>query len=462
MGLAGCNQSHAWVARDGGATSRADQGIAAFFASSDVQMPQISHMLPRFLERCEARIAPATLAAVLQHVAGVRLTLTTGRPSCAPCVVVGAWRWRRWCWWSGADTATLTTVFQHVARVPLTFSTGCPILAILIVIGARLRRCRSRCQSRDRRRDWSRDGSWRRSRCRSRWRRANSAALTTILQHVTGVRLTFSIGSPAFAQLITIGARPRRRLGCWCGRRRRGRCHLEIEARDEDLHRGGPRTGATDTQDPCTWIIGKHNICIIRHIKGLRLPSDVVGIVTLVGILPDISAHRQIAWTGERSGHVVLRRKGARTSSTASAATEFVHPPSESSWGAWHEIVLAIVARTLQERPIHLLAYLGPTCDHEPSLSSVVGSDNEFDLHVRARHKFWNGRSRAIVPLLPKVKTSCVIGRIGAAGAWTASIWRSSVPASIRGSRLPPEQLGHPCREIVSHLMRERVFAQRL
>merc|ERR1719210_1488777 len=189
MGLAGCNQSHAWVARDDGATSRADQGIAAFFACSDVQMPQISHMLPRFLERCEARIAPATLAAVFQHVARVRLTLTTGRPSCAPCVVVGAWRWRRWCWWSGADTATLTTVFQHVARVPLTFSTGCPILAVLIVIGAWLRRCRSRCRSRDRRR-----------------LRAGTAARSTVFQHVSRVAVALSIGGPVWAILILIGA----------------------------------------------------------------------------------------------------------------------------------------------------------------------------------------------------------------------------------------------------------------
>jgi len=159
---------------------------------------------------------------------------------------------------------------------------------------------------------------------------------------------------------------------------------------------------------------------------------------------------------------VVLRRKSARTSSTATASTELVHRPSESSRGARHEIVLAVVSRTLQDRPIHLLADLGPTCDHQPSLSSVVGSDHEIDLHVRARHKFGNGRSRAIVPLLPKVKTSCIIGVIGAARARAAGIWRPPVPALIRRVRLPPEQLWHPCRKIVSHLMRERVFAQRL
>merc|ERR1719166_464625 len=122
MGLAGCNQSHAWGAGDDGATSRADQGIAAFFACSDVQMPQISHMLPRFLERCEARIAPATLAAVFLHPAGVPLTLSAGCPIWAILIPIGAcrgrgrgrwrtwswlrtWRWRTWSWltWSRAE-----------------------------------------------------------------------------------------------------------------------------------------------------------------------------------------------------------------------------------------------------------------------------------------------------------------------------------------------------------------------
>merc|ERR1719499_1101057 len=102
MGLAGCNQSHAWVARDDGATSRADQGIAAFFASSGVQLPQISHMLPRFLERCEARIAPATLATILPHPAGVPLTLSAGCPIWAILIPIGAWRGRgrrrTWSW----------------------------------------------------------------------------------------------------------------------------------------------------------------------------------------------------------------------------------------------------------------------------------------------------------------------------------------------------------------------------
>merc|ERR1719277_2548611 len=188
-------------------------------------------------------------------------------------------------------------------------------------------------------------------------------------------------------------------------RRQGGPCDLEVYSRDEDLH-----GAATDTQDPSTWIVGAHNICILCHIKCLRLPCDIVGIITLVGILPEISAHCHVAWTGERSGHMVLRRKVPRTSSTATATTELVHRPSESSRGARHEIVLAVVGRTLQDRPIHLLADLGPTCDHQPSLSSVVGSDHEIDLHVGASHKFGNGRSRAIVPLLPQVKTLCVIG----------------------------------------------------
>merc|ERR1719499_1769468 len=227
MGLAGCNQSHAWGARDDGATSRADQGIAAFFACSDVQMPQISHMLPRLLERCEARIAPATLAAVLLHPAGVRLTLTTGCPSCASCVVVGAWRWRRWCWWTRADTATLATIFPHPAGVPLTLSAGCPIWAILIPIGA----CRGR--GRGRRRTWS-------------WLRTCGTPLTIASPFAIAPALTAP--SPlTISSTASMAAEPRarRRLGgrrCWC-QGGRGLRQERTNRSNESVLEGDPSVG---------------------------------------------------------------------------------------------------------------------------------------------------------------------------------------------------------------------------
>merc|ERR1719166_205875 len=227
MGLAGCNQSHAWVARDDGATSRADQGIAAFFARSDVQMLQISHMLPRFLERCEALIAPATLAAVLLHPAGVRLTLTTGRPSCAPCVVVGAWRWRRWCWWTGADTAALAAVFPHPAGVPLTLSAGCPIWAVLIPIGA----CRGR--GRGRRRTWS-------------WLRTGRAELTIASPFAIAPALTapsaLTVSSPSSVAAEPTAWRRLRGRRCWC-QGRRGLRQERTNRSNESVLEGDPSVG---------------------------------------------------------------------------------------------------------------------------------------------------------------------------------------------------------------------------
>merc|ERR1719150_1253111 len=137
MGLAGCATILLCGALDGGCSfTLLVQALQPSLQGKNVQMPQISRMLLRPLERCEPRIASATLTAILQHPAGVRLTLSTGRPSRAPCIVVGARRWRRWCWWTRADTAAQATVFQHPSGVPLTLSAGCPIWAVLIPIGA--------------------------------------------------------------------------------------------------------------------------------------------------------------------------------------------------------------------------------------------------------------------------------------------------------------------------------------
>merc|ERR1719356_257693 len=157
MGLAGCATILVCGALDGGCSfTLLVQALLPSLQGKNVQMPQISHMLLRPLERCEPRIASATLTAILQHPAGVRLTLSTGCPSCAPCIIVGARRWRRWCWWTRADTAALAAVFPHPAGVPLTLSAGCPIWAVLIPIGA----CRGRGRGRWRSWSWLRSWSW--------------------------------------------------------------------------------------------------------------------------------------------------------------------------------------------------------------------------------------------------------------------------------------------------------------
>merc|ERR1719336_3199596 len=165
-------------------------------------------MLLRLFERCEpdtTRPASATLTAILLHPARVRLTLSTGRPSCAPCILVGARRWRRWCWWTRADTAALAAVFPHPAGVPLTLSAGCPIWAVLIPIGA----CRGR--GRGRWRTWS-------------WLRTGRAELT-IASPFTVAPALAAPSALTISSTSSVAAEPTawRRLGgrrCWCQGRR--------------------------------------------------------------------------------------------------------------------------------------------------------------------------------------------------------------------------------------------------
>merc|ERR1719166_354771 len=198
MGLAGCATILVCGALDGGCSfTLLVQALLPSLQGKNVQMPQISHMLLRFLERCEPRIASATLTAILQHPAGVRLTLSTGRPSCAPCIIVGARRWRRWCW-TRADTAALATVFLHPAGVPLTLSAGCPIWAVLIPIGAsrgRWRSCRGR--GRGRWRSWS-------------WLTWSWAELTVAIPFTIALALT-AISALAVSSASSIAAEPRAR-----------------------------------------------------------------------------------------------------------------------------------------------------------------------------------------------------------------------------------------------------------
>merc|ERR1719492_114513 len=155
MGLAGYPVILTCGALDGGGSFTLPIKALLLSMFNNMLMPQVSHMLLRVFERCEpdaSRPASATLTAILQHPAWVCLTLSTGRPTCAPCIVVVARR-------CGAITTAQTTIFQHPAGVPLTLSAGCPIWAELVPIGARRRRWR-RCR-----------GTWRRRASASRWGR---------------------------------------------------------------------------------------------------------------------------------------------------------------------------------------------------------------------------------------------------------------------------------------------------
>merc|ERR1719499_148703 len=174
--------AHAWDPGRWRLLHAASQGIAAFSACC---LPHISHVLLRVFERCEpdtSRPASATLTAILQHPAWVCLTLSTGRPGCAPCIIVGAWR-------CGAITTTQTTILQHPARVPLTLSAGCPIWAELIPIGARRWRWR-RCR-----------GTWRRRASACRWGRTGRVE-DACARGTIGTRLV----APSRAILSTIPA----------------------------------------------------------------------------------------------------------------------------------------------------------------------------------------------------------------------------------------------------------------
>merc|ERR550525_2302729 len=139
MGLAGCNQSHAWGDGDAGATSRANQALLPSL-HFERRIPQISHMLSGFLERCEARIAPATLAAILLHPAGVPLTLSAGCPIWAILIPIGACRGRgrgrrrTWSWLRTCGTPlTITSPFAIApaltAPSPLTISSTASMAA---------------------------------------------------------------------------------------------------------------------------------------------------------------------------------------------------------------------------------------------------------------------------------------------------------------------------------------------
>merc|ERR1719433_130875 len=192
-------------------------------------MPQISHMLLGVFERCEpstSRPASATLTAILQHPTWVCLTLSTGRPTCAPCIVVVA----RCC---GAITTAQTTIFQHPARVPLTLSAGCPVWAELIPIGARRRRWR-RCR-----------GTWRRRASASRWGRTgrveDACARGTIGTRLVAPSRAILSTIPAICSESATSTAPwRRARGCPWGWRLRGMRQERTNRSNESILEGDP------------------------------------------------------------------------------------------------------------------------------------------------------------------------------------------------------------------------------
>jgi len=136
--------------------------------------------------------------------------------------------------------------------------------------------------------------------------------------------------------------------------------------------------------------------------------------------------------------------------------------PSKHVRIARHEMMVAISHRTLQECPIHLLADHGPACDHEPSLTSVVGGKIHNYLHVRTRHELGNRCACFGVPLLPEVKASARVSLFGAARAGAACRWVPRLVVFIPPRWLVSEQLGHAFRECIPHRVGEIVLAQRL
>merc|ERR1719336_3492992 len=227
MGLAGCATILVCGALDGGCSfTLLVQALLPSLQGKNVQMPQISHMLLRLLERCEPRIASATLTAVLQHPAWVCLTLSTGRPTRAPCIVVGARR-------RGAITTTQTTVFKHPAWVPLTLSAGCPVWAELIPIGARRRRWR-RCR-----------GTWRRRASASRWGRTgrveDACARGTIGTRLVAPSRAILSTIPAICSESATSTAPwRRAWGSPWGWRLRGMRQVRTNRSNESVLEGDP------------------------------------------------------------------------------------------------------------------------------------------------------------------------------------------------------------------------------
>merc|ERR1719414_150071 len=265
MGLAGCATILVCGALDGGCSfTLLVQALLPTLQGKNVQMPQISHMLLRPLERCEPRIASATLTAILQHPTGVRLTLSTGRPSRAPCIVVGARRWRRWCWWTRTDPAAPATVFQHPSGVPLTLSAGCPIWAVLIPIGA-----------------WGRWRTWRWLRTWSLPQERTNRSNESVLEGDPSVGMV--LPRPSGCALLSTGTIPA--LHAWSGRWLVQRIR-RIQPQHVDMHII-PERNRHDVATVQRLAHGRRTpiFCIIVYVPEQRLLGLAKCIIDAVGVV---------------------------------------------------------------------------------------------------------------------------------------------------------------------------------
>jgi len=93
-----------------------------------------------------------------------------------------------------------------------------------------------------------------------------------------------------------------------------------------------------------------------------------------------------------------------------------VFPPTEYLRVARQIVRAAIELGPLEEGPIHILADLARTPNHEPSLASVVSGHQLADLQIRAGHELRHSQTRSIVPLLPQVGAPSVAPAAGIAG----------------------------------------------
>jgi len=188
---------------------------------------------------------------------------------------------------------------------------------------------------------------------------------------------------------------------------------------------------------------------VLGHVEGLSFDPAYVGLVVAhVPGLPNPSTNSKLGWACPGLGHMV------RGSSTAS-------PVGVHSRVARQEILGAIGLRPLQNRPVHLLIELGPTCDLKPSLSPMVGGEQDGDPEVRAGSERGNILIAMIVPLLPDLEAFGIPIGFGSARCSRRVILVLGQVAIRRGSRLISEVLGHVARKIRSVAPGQLILAQR-
>jgi len=73
--------------------------------------------------------------------------------------------------------------------------------------------------------------------------------------------------------------------------------------------------------------------------------------------------------------------------------------------------------RIWQVDPIHVLGDLGATCNLEPGLAHVVGSESDRHINPGAGPEGGDAQVCSIVPLLPDIETTGILCRDGATGS---------------------------------------------